>query len=152
MQNSSSPNPPSIEAKHQQCERKRRLAIKPRRLTLPCGCIIYQTIDCRNNGFVHKGATHMAATTSRGVLLEPKQSNMDTSPTLWTDDESTVPSHLHGGTKIQLQSQNAVADKASMVDYPHLDDITTSPRITAEPVMEDDDFWDFIPTALFLYP
>ncbi|UGC41927.1 transcriptional activator protein [Fraxinus symptomless virus] len=152
MQNSSSPTPPSIGAKHHRCKRKKRLVIKPRRLELPCGCIIHQTIECRNHGFQHRGATHMAATTSRRIHLGTEQPVLDSSPTLWTDDESTVPPHVQRGTEVQLQPQNEIGNKESVVDYPHLDDIKTDVDDDKRGDVVEDDFWEFIPTSLFLYP
>nr|ACV83311.1 AC2 [Tomato yellow vein streak virus] len=122
MLNSSSSTPPSIKPRHRAAKRK---VIRRRRIDLNCGCSIYVHLNCRNNGFTHRGTHHCASSSEWRLYLGNYQSP------LFQDNQRRGPP-LHNDTDIpstdtfQPQPAESVGSPQGFSQFPSLDDIPES--------------------------
>ncbi|NP_077737.1 TrAP [Tomato golden mosaic virus] len=125
MRNSSSSTPPSIKAQHRAAKRR---AIRRRRIDLNCGCSIYIHIDCRNNGFTHRGTYHCASSREWRLYLGDNKS-----PLFQDNQRRGSPLHQHQDipltNQVQPQPEESIGSPQGISQLPSMDDI-------------DDSFWE----------
>nr|AEI91444.1 transcriptional regulator [Tomato golden mosaic virus] len=125
MRNSSSSTPPSIKAQHRAAKRR---AIRRRRIDLNCGCSIYIHIDCRNNGFTHRGTYHCASSGEWRLYLGDNKS-----PLFQDNQRRGSPLHQHQDiprtNQVQPQPEESIGSPQGISQLPSMDDI-------------DDSFWE----------
>ncbi|UFT26571.1 transactivator protein [Desmodium yellow spot virus] len=122
MLNSSSSTPPSIKAQHRLAKRR---PVRRRRIDLNCGCSIFLHINCRDNGFTHRGEHHCGSGREFRFYLGGSKSP------LFQDNqrrETTVHKEhsLPHPSPVQLQPQEDVGSTQGLPELPSLDDIDSS--------------------------
>ncbi|APB03056.1 TrAP [Common bean severe mosaic virus] len=116
-------SPPKIKPRHRYAKKQ----IRRRRIDLQCGCSIYIHINCRNNGFTHRGTHHCSSGDEWRLYLGGSKSP------LFQDNQSRETTlHTHDGvphtSPSQPQPEESVGSPQSLLQFPSLDDI-------------DDSFW-----------
>nr|AYP00103.1 AC2 [Dolichos yellow mosaic virus]WOK21461.1 AC2 [Dolichos yellow mosaic virus] len=114
---------PSIKAQHRQA--KKRKTIRRKRIDLTCGCSYYLNINCRNDGFTHRGIHHCSSTTEWRVYLGAKESpifqNPGTSRGVSVRSEPTQNQDPHN---VQPRVEESVGDTQGILglcDLPSID-------------------------------
>ncbi|AFZ40231.1 TrAP [Tomato mottle wrinkle virus] len=122
MLNSSSSTPPSIKPRHRAAKQR---AIRRKRIDLDCGCSIYIHLNCRNNGFTHRGTHHCASSREWRLYLGDCKSplfqdNQRRGPPIHNDKD------LSSADTFQPQTAESVGSPQGISKFPSLDDIPES--------------------------
>ncbi|KAL6978442.1 hypothetical protein U1Q18_020110 [Sarracenia purpurea var. burkii] len=123
MPNSSSSHnhyspPKNQKALHQRAKKR---SIRRRRIDLFCGCTIYVHINCANDGFTHRGATHAIANAHWRVILGIEE------PTLHQgnreDDRLQLEPSIPDDNNVQPQPPQRAQSAQGSIPFPNLDNI-----------------------------
>nr|AGH30020.1 transactivating protein [Tomato yellow vein streak virus] len=122
MLNSSSSTPPSIKPRHRAAKQK---TTRRKRIDLNCGCSIYIHINCRNNGFTHRGTHHCASSREWRLYLGDYKSplfqdNQRRGPILHNDQD------IPCADTFQPQPAESAGSPQGISKFPSLDDIPES--------------------------
>nr|AFD62660.1 TrAP [Tomato rugose yellow leaf curl virus]AFD62667.1 TrAP [Tomato rugose yellow leaf curl virus] len=122
MRDSSSSHLPSIKVAHRAAKRR---AIRRRRIDLHCGCSVYVHINCRNNGFTHRGTHHCASSREWRVYLGDNKSpifqdNQSGGSTIHQQQDLPRPD------TVQPQPEESVGSPQGFSQLPSLDDFSDS--------------------------
>ncbi|QCB65768.1 trans-activating protein [Hibiscus golden mosaic virus] len=123
MQNSSSSTLPSI-------KRRKKRAVRRRRIDLACGCSIYRHINCVDHGFTHRGTHHCSSGGEWRLYMGGSKSPVFQDVPSRGPEIHKNPGVPHPNT-LQPQPEESVASPQGLPELPNLDDIS-------------DSFWDDI--------
>ncbi|AAU29405.1 TrAP protein [Corchorus yellow vein virus - [Hoa Binh]] len=107
---------PSIKPRHRHAKK----VVRRRRIDLECGCTIYVSISCREDGFTHRGTHHCVSGREFRFYLGGSKS-----PLFQDNRRLGIQPEEHTNVPDPVQPQLAEASSSSQVfpEFPHLDDI-----------------------------
>nr|AJC52389.1 transcriptional activator protein [Papaya leaf curl virus] len=97
-----------------------------RRDDLPCGCSYFMALDCRINGFTHRGTHHCNSGREWRVYLDGQKSPVFQDIPTPRETIHNERRHNQSPNTVQSQPEESVGDTQMFPSLPNLDDFTAS--------------------------